>query len=154
MDTTPIERIIQPPTNKIDQEIQAQKILEVAFYDAKEDDKNNPMSEININQNAAHNSDEDTPEEEEDIQVNMSIPRINISTPPFNGDFGDFHGDFGYSGDPNSPDTDPGQHIVRQSRIVLPLGPIRTKPSPQKKTKVPNQHTQQTETTFPRLHRI
>ena len=80
METSAIESIIQPLTTKT-QETQTQEILEVAFYNVKEDDKNNPMSEVNINQNAAHNSDEDTPEEEE-LHLNLSIPRINISTPP------------------------------------------------------------------------
>ena len=105
MDTSPIETIPQPPTNKTDHQTQTQQLLEIAFYDPKEDDKNNPMSSLNINQNTAHDSDNDTPEEEQ-LQVHISPPRINISTPP------------------NSPDNDPDQNVIQQSPTV-PLGPLR-----------------------------
>ena len=66
MDTTPIPPTKMLPANKREETTQTQKIQEIHYYDVQKDDKENPMSEANINNNAAHNSDNETPDEQED----------------------------------------------------------------------------------------
>ena len=101
MDTTPIEPTKMLPTNKREEQTQTQQITEIAYFDVHKDDKNNPLSAMNINANARHQSDDDTPDDD-DLDFNLpSPPHIIISSDPA-------------SPDPD-PDPDPDQDQVRRS---------------------------------------
>ena len=101
MDTTPIEPTKMLPANKREEQTQTQQIKEITYFDAQKDDKSNPFSAINIDNNARHQSDEDTPDDEDNLSFSLPTPpHIVISS------------------DPASPDPDPDQQQVSSGALL------------------------------------
>ena len=94
---------------KREEQTQTQKIQEIAFFDVQKDDNANPLSAMNIDTNARHQSDEDTPDEDDNTSFHLQHPsHIVISC------------------DPDSPDPEPDQQEIRRSPSQpFRLGPIR-----------------------------
>ena len=109
MDTTPIQPTKMLPPNKREEQTQTQQVKEIAYFDVQKDDKANPLSAINIDNNARHQSDEDTPDDEDNMSFHLQVPSHIV-----------------ISSDPESPDPEPDQQEIRTSPSqTFRLGPLR-----------------------------